>query len=270
MGRLARHKVLVALVVAVLVLAAVVVTTVLAVDEPGPASVEDALERFQSEAGDDTAPEAVRPPAGVYEYRGEGGAQLSFPPLDQADGATMPGTVTHDAGGCWRFRLDYNEEHWQEWDYCPDGSGEGFGETGGRNGQQWDLGVSSAGNTSTFVCDPPNPVLGPTVTRDGVTQRCTGSGTAVEGSTTSTGPWRLVGPETLTVGEERVEVLHLRGERTLSGSQAGTEATEAWFRSDGLLVRYERDIEARTDTPVGAITYTESGWFELLDLRPRR
>jgi hypothetical protein len=34
------------------------------------------------------------------------------------------------------------------------------------------------------------------------------------------------------------------------------------------LVRYERDIEARTDSPVGDITYTEAGWFELTDLAP--
>jgi hypothetical protein len=72
----------------------------------------------------------------------------------------------------------------------------------------------------------------------------------------------------VTVGEGPVEAMHYVGDRALTGGQEGTEATDAWFRSDGLLLRYERDIEVRTDSPIGEITYTEAGSFQLAQLDP--
>lgn len=265
MGHLRRHKVLTALAVLVAVVLAVG-WIVLRTDQPGPASLDDALDRFQAGAGDE--PSATpRPPAGVYTYRGEGGAHLSFPPLDQADGDELPGTVTHGARGCWTFRVDFNSAHWQSWRYCPLAGGEGFAEVAGASGQRWDLGVQTVGNVSRFGCSPPNPVLG---TEAVVEHRCVGSNSAVDGTTTSQGDWRRVGREDRTVGGEDVVTHRFVGHRELTGGQEGTEATEAWFRADGLLVRFERDIEVRTASPVGDITYTESGWFELSDLTPRR
>ena len=52
-------------------------------------------------------------------------------------------------------------------------------------------------------------------------------------------------------------------------ARRATRAADAWFRYDGLLVRYERDIEVGTDSPVGTITYTEEGHFQLTGLRPQ-
>jgi hypothetical protein len=268
MGVIRRHKVLTALAL-VAVLVAIAAWVVLGADQPGPPSVDEAVDRFEDGQGDGGPSATPRPPAGVYRYRGEGREHLSFPPLDQSDGTELPGTVTHDPDGCWTFRIDFNQGHWQSWHYCPTAAGDGYLELGGDSGQRWDLGVSSMGNTSHFRC-PDNPVVWPADPGDQVDHWCTGTSSAIEGTTTSEGTWRFVGPTSLTVGTDEVDVLHFRGARELHGSQEGVESTEAWFRADGLLVRYERDIEARTSSPIGDITYTEEGWFELTDLRPLR
>jgi hypothetical protein len=129
--------------------------------DPGPASVEDALERFDGDDGDDHGAdeEIQRPPEGVYEYAGEGSERISFPPVSQQDGAIVPGTVTHGADGCWEFRLDYNAAHWQDWLYCPsDGR---IAEAGGHTHQAWHFGVTTVTNLSTFECDPPAAMFPP-------------------------------------------------------------------------------------------------------------
>jgi hypothetical protein len=263
------HRVLITIGIVALLVAGGVVTTVLTVDTPGPASVDAALGRFREDGGDGEPDlPSSRPPEGVYLYAGEGEAALSFPPLTQHDGAELPATVTHRPRGCWTLRVDFNTEHWQEWSYCR--VGDGVVETRGRSGQEWDLGVNSAGNVSTFLCRPPNPVLvAEAEPGDEVEQTCSGSNSAVGGTTTSTGPSTFVGVETLVIGGTEVTANHLHGERTLTGGQEGDEVIDAWFRDDGLLLRYERDIEVRTNSPVGVITYTEVGEFELTDLQPQ-
>ena len=87
--------------------------------------------------------------------------------------------------------------------------------------------------------------------------------------TTSTGPYRFVGRDTLTIGGTAVDAVHYRRERTMSGGQRGTETSEVWFAvADGLPLRNERRIQAGTDTVVGETTYREEGSFELVDLEP--
>jgi hypothetical protein len=92
----------------------------------------------------------------------------------------------------------------------------------------------------------------------------------VDGTATSSGSWRYVGPESVTIGGEVVDAWHIRQERTISGAQDGIQATDAWFRDDGLLLRSERDIEVTSPSPIGDVTYTESGSVELTGLEPRR
>lgn len=270
MDAVRRHKGLVAVGVVLAVIIGFVAWSVLEIDSPGPASVDDALDRLHQNGGADGPEAAITPPEGVYDYEGEGREEISFPPLSQQDGEQMPGTVTHGRRGCWAFRIDFNAAHWQEWRYCPDAGGAGVAEVGGRTGQTWDLGVSQVSNVSVFVCDPPIPLLAPPAAGTTTEQSCSGTNSALEGETTSSGPSLYVGPATITVDGEDVPTMHFQRERRLTGSQEGQEHTEAWFRDDGLLVRYQRDIEVRTDSPVGAITYTETGSFQLSRLEPRR
>ena len=268
-GFVRRHWVLLGIAVIGALVVGAVATTVLSLDTPGPASVDDAVDRFRENGGDGgPALPGGRPPEGVYRYEATGQSALSFPPLTQHDGAELPATVTHQPRGCWTTRVDFNAEHWQEWTYCR--VGDTMVETRGRSGQAWDLGVSSAENVSTFLCRPPNPVLVPEAEPgDEVEQSCSGRNTAVDGRTTSGGPSTFVGEETLVIDGTEVTTFHLHNERTLTGGQEGDESTDAWFRYDGLLVRYERDIEVGTDSPIGTITYTEEGHFQLTGLRPQ-
>jgi hypothetical protein len=74
----------------------------------------------------------------------------------------------------------------------------------------------------------------------------------------------------LTVDGVAVDAWHFRQDRTITGAQEGGKTAEMWFREDGLLLRSERDIEVRSPSPVGDITYTETGSVELTGLEPRR
>ena len=86
---------------------------------------------------------------------GEGRETISFPPVEQDDGTTMPASIRHTADGCFTFKIDYNEAHWQDWHLCPEGNT--LVERGGRTFQRWDFGVTTVENLATFVCDPPAP-----------------------------------------------------------------------------------------------------------------
>lgn len=209
----------------------------------------------------------LRPPQGVYLYEGSGTDRIDKPPRDQAQGPTMPATVTHESGGCWTFRIDYSTNHWQTWRYCPrDG---GMDEAGGQTFQRWDFGAFANETTSTFECDAPT-IRADQEPGDEWTQSCTGSSTGVEGTTTSEGPYRFIGTDTLTVDGEEVRAFHYRRKRTNSGNQTGSEVSEVWFSAEtGMPLRNERELEAVSDTVIGEVRYTEEGEFELTSLVPR-
>lgn len=210
----------------------------------------------------------LRPPQGVYLYRGSGTDQLDVPPKSQSQGPDMPASVTHRPDGCWTFRIDYSTNHWQTWDYCPrDG---GLDEVGGTTFQRWDFGVYVNESTSTFTCVDSPTIKAKQEPGDVWQQSCSGTTTGTEGTTNSAGPYRYVGDETLHIGTERVTTHRYHRERTTSGNQSGSEQSDVWFAADtGLPVRNERRIEARTGTVIGEVLYTEEGRFELTDLSPR-
>lgn len=216
-----------------------------------------------------SVPAVLRPPQGVYLYTGSGTDRLDKPPKEQSQGPEMPGTVTHRADGCWTFRIDYSTAHWQSWDYCPrDG---GLDEAGGSTYQRWDFVAFVNESTSTFTC-PDSPTI-KAVQRPGQVwrQTCRGTTTGTEGVTTSSGPYRYVGEETLDVGGAPVRSFHYLRQRTNSGNQTGTERSDVWFSAEtGLPVRNRRQLQASTDTVIGAVVYTEEGEFELASPEPRR
>jgi hypothetical protein len=220
--------------------------------------------------GDDLAPapEVLRPPQGVYLYRGSGTDALSKPPSTQAEGPSMPGIVRHRKDGCWTFRIDYSTNHWQRWDYCPKAGG--LDEVGGAAYQRWNFGAFTNETTSTFDCDAPVVKAGQQP-GDEWRQSCTGVSTGVDGETRSSGPFRFVGTETLTIGGRKVAAHHYRRERTNTGNQDGTEHGDVWFAADtGMPLRSEHKIEATTDTIIGEVHYTEDGEFELTSLDRKR
>jgi hypothetical protein len=249
----------------------VVVALFVVREDPAAKPVGEAIDEFRQE-NQVPAPtsDILRPEAGVYEATGDGREAISFPPVSQNDGTTMPVTVQHEPDGCWTLEIDYNEAHWQTWNYCPGDATGRVVERGGQTYQRWDLGAASVENTSTFVCDPPSVVFAPDDAAGATWQQsCEGTNTQTSGSTTSAGPYTFAGDELLLIGGEEVSTRHYRQVRAISGSQIGSQTAEIWIAIEtGLPVRSTRSIQIDSSSPVGTITYTENGSWQLTSLRP--
>lgn len=263
------HVLLLAAGILLLVGGALVTWLLVAGEEPRPVTVEEAKRRVAGSTMS-TAPagEFGPPAAGVYLYRGEGTESTSFPPLTEQQGPEMPATVTPDGTGCWRFRIDYNSHHWQEWRYCADHAG--VVSTGGRTFARRTFGTLDVDNTSTFECAEPEVMLWEGMqigqSRQGM---CTGSGTAISGLTTSVGPVTYVGDEEIEVDGSAVQARHLRYERELTGAQLGTERTD-WWVDPATMLPIRNEHEVSVDTKLGSltITYSEVTRYTLTSLRP--
>lgn len=233
-------------------------------------STDDARRRFAANSSTQPPnPAVLRPPAGVYVYRGSGTERLSLPPKEQKQGPRMPATVTHRDDGCWTFRIDYSSQHWQTWIYCPRAGG--LVELGGETFERWDFVFTKYDSTSTFTCEPPAVAIR-AVMRPGDQwqQTCRGTSSGTEGEGVTSGPYTFVGEDRVMVGGTTVPAYRFRQERTLSGSQTGTQETDLWFaQKDGLPLRNERVQTVHADTVVGSSTYTERGSFELTSLQPQ-
>jgi len=258
-----------AIVAGVVVVGLVGVGVVLTVrDNSRPVGIDEAKGRTTSSAVPADDPITRRPEPGVYRYEGSGTESLSVPPLSQDQGPTMPGTVELGDDGCWTFRIDYSTNHWQSWVHCPEG--DDLVEDGGQSWQRWMIGTTAITNLSDFECDD-GAMLVPSAPAPGQEwrTRCVGTNEAVEGEAVSEGTYRFVGDEDIEVGGTVVATHRFVRERVMSGAQVGTEHSEVWYAVDtGLLVRNERSVEARTDTPIGETTYTETGEFQLVSLTP--
>ncbi|KAA0234867.1 MAG: hypothetical protein EDR02_07630 [Actinobacteria bacterium] len=243
--------------------------------KPGEAPLTEALEELQAstttlgDSGNDGPVVKLRPAEGLYVYAGEGTERISFPPHSQEDGEQMPASVVHNADGCWTFKIDYNEWHWQDWLFCPDE--DRMMETVGHTFQKWDFVAFTIENLSTFECEPPNAMIDPHAEPgDSWTQSCVGTNEQVPGSTTTSGSYELVGTETLTVGDEEVQAYHYRQERQITGAQDGSQQSDWWFSTaNGLPLKTIRGLVVDTDSPLGTITYTEDGTYELTSLAPQ-
>jgi hypothetical protein len=268
-----RRRWIVALTVAVVVAVAVAATGFVVLWRRSGAhqvSTDEARRRFAASSSTQPAnPEVLRPAAGVYSYRGTGTERLSLPPKTQAQGPGMPATVTHRRDGCWTFRIDYSSQHWQTWVYCPRAGG--LVEMGGETFERWDFVVTKYDSTSTFTCDPPSVIIRAGMQPgDAWQQSCRGTSSGTEGETVTSGPFRFVGEETVTVGGTAVRAYRFHQERTLTGSQRVTQSADLWFaEQDGLPLRNDREQTVHTDTVVGASTYTERGSFTLTSLVPQ-
>jgi len=212
---------------------------------------------------------AARPAPGVYEYRGSGTETLSLPPLSQAEGPSMPGTVTLRGSSCWVFRIDYSTHHWETWEYCLRGGD--LWEAGGQSWQLWSIGPLNVSNLTSFTCPRSMALPAKSSTGQRWVARCTGTNTSVKGETVSTGPYTFKGLATVSVGVQRVRAAHFLRLRTDSGAQHGTERSDVWFsRSTGLPLRLQQTIEVTSSTPFGTSTYRQVGVFSLVSLVPHR
>lgn len=242
-------------------------------EDPGAKPLGEAIDEFRDTASTSTPSVLVRrPTAGVYSATGEGHEALSFPPLSQTDGDLMPVTVTYTSDTCWTFAIDYNVAHSQSWDYCPGDVADTIAEQGSRTEQRWDVGAMTISNSTTFTCDPPALLLAadaaPGQTWD---QSCGGTNSEIPGTTRSVGPYRFVGVETVVIDGTEVTAHRYSQTRQLSGAQTGQQTTEIWVEvATGLPLRAERTVRVDSSSPVGDITYTEEGWWQLQSRAPAR
>ena len=233
-----------------------------------PVGLADARRRFLEDRVADPGPDGpYTPPEGVYAYRGSGSESLSQPPKSQTEGPGIPGTVTHEAGGCWSFRLDYSTNHYRVWDLCADPSG--LREIGGTVFQRWDFVVSTIDTLERTRCDPPAVVISSTMTPgDRWESRCEGQNSAIDGTTVTETVHRFVGWDRVRVGNRTVDAMHLRDRGVVSDAQSGTEAFDLWITADGLIVKGRQRIVVDSDSPIGNITYTQEGEFSLVRATP--
>jgi hypothetical protein len=238
---------------------------------PKAKSVTSAVSAFRS-GGSVTAPKGLEfrlPKAGVYSARGEGKASISFPPASEDDGAVMPVTVRVLESGCWVWRIDYNTARWHEYTYCPKGR-ELLLESQ-RNFQSWDFGTASVSNTGSYSCKPRSPiVVEDPKPGETFTHRCTGENSAAPGRSTTTGPARIVGPQTLRIGGIAVPTIHQTRHQVIAGPQHGELDEQWWFAADtGLPVKAERHYRLTSSSPIGDIDYREDGSWTLESMTPR-
>jgi len=238
---------------------------------PAPKSVSAVIRSFKASGATSSGKGlAYAPPAeGVYELRGKGTERISFPPNSQRDGTVMPASVTYLSDGCWRWHVDYNVAHWEEYDFCPGASALLL--SADRNFQSWDFGAVKIQNLASFNCPSVATVLpGDPSLAQSLTWSCAGTNTAVPGPSTARTKARILGVVDLKIDGTAVPALHERQQVTLSGAQKGTIDEDWWFTvSSGLPVRMERHITLMTRSPVGSIDYHEAGSWQMVSLHPR-
>ena len=171
-------------------------------EHPGPKSLHAAVKAFQGKKSTPKSSGTLSydfPAEGVYPLKGQGTERISFPPNSQRDGAIMPATITYLADGCWRWHIDYNVAHWEEYDFCPHGGRLLL--AGNGDSQSWDFGDIKVNNLARFTC-PSDSVVLPQDPKPGQTQRysCTGTNTAVSGRSIAATTVRIVGIVTLRIG----------------------------------------------------------------------
>ncbi len=231
--------------------------------------VQDAVDRYRAGATDATdGASQVGPSPGVYRFSGSGTEKLSLQATVRQMGPTMPVTVTRDGDECWRFRIEYHDDHWQDWHYCFQGGQ--LLDLGGQVHQRFDFGAFSYDSDNTTVCDPPSVVLPATVAPDDSwTQACSmGEGDA----THQEGPATYVGEEVIAVGGVDVRAYHVRWERTFTGGQTGHSENDTWFAMDTLLpIHNVWSTKVDSPSPVGgSVTYEEQGTWTTDALTPEQ
>ena len=170
-------------------------------------------------------------------------------------------TITASPGGCGLvLRWDALEQRSTIWDLCP--------AAGGWLIREYDEVHRFFGNTehSDYRCEQ-GSLWWPVAEAPGAawTRRCASK------KATEVTKGTLVGPETVRVGGEAVEAVHLRFELTLAGTTRGTGTFDVWLSPEsGLPLRVDSTNDNRTRTMIGDVHYEERFSLSLASLEPQR
>lgn len=234
-------------------------------EQPRQVSDATALEQFQQSAGAGSSPAAGGPPAGVYSATAAGSESIGVPGLDERLGSNAPVRVTHEADGCFMYRVDFNDHHWRSWTFCPTPDTT-FALTGLQSWTYRKAPGVTVDSLGTYVCETPIGYLWPEAaageTRQG---SCTGTASDADGVTADEGTTEVLGRTTLTIAGQTVDVVNVRSSDVLSGAQTGTEIDEWWLdATTGLPVKIVTDVRVK----ISGSDYRENATLELADLVP--
>jgi hypothetical protein len=263
---------------------AVVVSVVLAVvlvvgggtlvyewNHSGPHELSEsiALHRYRSGATSIVVdPGALHPLPGVYSYAGSGSEHLTVPPKSQTEGPRFPGTVSYRANGCWTFRVDFSDSHWQSTTYCPRHGN--LVEVGRGGWYRWNFLALSIADTATFTCEE-MAVPAELLAGEHFAFACGGTNSPIKtGTVTMTGTNEFVGLQTLRIADTSVLTLHFHEVARFGGGQSGTNVADTWFSTaNGLPVRGTWSTTVHSPSPVGTSTLTGQASFTLSSLTPK-
>jgi hypothetical protein len=165
--------------------------------------------------------------------------------------------LTVQNGGCgqvWRWQAI--EERWSSWEVCDPQT---VTVAGFDSFNKW-FGVE---DLEDYRCGDGAPYLPPSPDTDTWTFVCATD--AIEQDTTA----EVVGMETLDVGGQQVDTLHIHYTDTLSGDSAGGSEEDRWFRvDDPLLVKEVASTASSSTSPIGTVHYTEEYEMTLQSLEP--
>lgn len=238
---------------------------------PGPPSVSGAIGRFRTLPTVPTPSGPSVPRTGVYIYKGAGSESLSFLGTRQKQGSIEPGAVVPTANGCWTFRIDFNAFHNQTWNRCAI-SGKLL-ETGGTTDQRFDFVTFKIDDHSRISCAPPIVIADPSAAPGATTPvHCIGRSQTTNTTFTESGTVTFVGREAVVVAGVSVRALHVRQTMRLSGGQTGNLRVDTWFgATHGLPLKEAHTIRvvSPAPAPLGHVTYTERGVWQLTSMTPR-
>ena len=167
--------------------------------------------------------------------------------------------MTIQPGGCGTLvRWKPLEQRWDEWDYC-----EGGALAGRQNYHEW----FTMGNLDAWTCSPAVPSEGePGETWTGSCSR-TVSGNVEAAAEVTT--YEVVGYETLTVGADQVETLHIRTASTGSGGTSSSDTADTWILpGTPLVVRQTASGSSTNQSRIGPVAYHEEYEIRLISLSP--
>ncbi len=235
--------------------------------DPSVVSVNDALNDYRARAsttmaGPTDAGRSARHavvPAGVYTYITNGREALDGP-LTESHIYPAESAITITESECgfdWRWEVFERRSDTNVWCWINDELTESRSTT--------DHIFFKVHDKRTFICEPVAVVLPSPTSTTSMTSTCTGSDTV--NSRTA----KLVGKESLLVGDDIVDTVIVTATDVAGKKSSGISTVTLWLRpSDGLIIKMHRVADIKNDSIIGAIHYTEDITLTLASLTPQK
>jgi hypothetical protein len=226
-------------------------------DEPGRATVDDAVRSFRAEnESGKRGSGSEEPPLGVYRYATRGSESIDSPVIDTSHDYEGISTIVLSAGRCAeRERWQVLDGRWTEGELCTGA----HSKTSGTVTEFHEF--FGTGQKDSFRCDGDAASL---KTGSRFASSCRSEDSSI--STRS----RVLASGSVAVSGVAFDTIQIESRSTFSGENSGTAERREWRRrSDGLLLR--RTVRSEADSSAaGGTHYTEQYSIRLLSTTPRR